>query len=114
MPCDRLLLHIDLTCVTILFRQILVVAVRCGVGVQEDELSSAECLGYRSLQQRLCGDDGPLRDLSAWRVTIPRVSSHADPDNPRRTQLCYSIQVRRVDVLEGECACRVNVFNVGF
>ena len=52
--------------------------------VQEDELSSAECLGYRSLQQRLCGDDGPLRDLSAWRVTIPRVSSHADPENPRQ------------------------------
>ena len=74
--------------------------------VQEDELSSAECLGYRSLQQRLCGDDGPLRDLSAWRVTIPRVSSHVDPDNPRRTQLCYSIQVRRVDVMEGEFAPR--------
>ena len=45
---------------------------------------------------------GPLRDLSAWRVTIPNILAKPEPDNPRKYYQTFSIDVRRVDVLESE------------
>lgn len=45
-------------------------------------------------------DDGPLRDLSAWRVTIPEILPKPDPDNQRKSIFYFVIDVRRVDVLE--------------
>lgn len=47
-------------------------------------------------------DDGPLRDLSAWRVSIPEIVARPDPDNQRKTIYMFNIEVRRVDVLESE------------
>ena len=45
--------------------------------------------------------DGPLRDLSAWRVTVPEVLTMAEPENPNRCYYTYLVDIRRVDVLEG-------------
>ena len=56
-------------------------------------------LGYRSVQYKLW-EDGPLRDLSAWRVTIPEILVKQDPENPKRNIHPFRIEVRRVDVLE--------------
>lgn len=47
-------------------------------------------------------DDGPLRDLSAWRVSIPEIVARPDPDNQRKTVYMFNIEVRRVDVLEND------------
>jgi hypothetical protein len=49
----------------------------------------------------LVGDDEPVRDLSAWRVTIPRIMSKRDPDNLRKQFFVFCIDVRRIDVTEG-------------
>ena len=46
-------------------------------------------------------DNSNLRNLSAWRLTIPNVTAQTDPENPKRQQYFYSVQVRRVDVVEG-------------
>jgi hypothetical protein len=46
-------------------------------------------------------DDSLLRDLSAWRVTIPALVAKPDPDNPKRHLHSFVIDIRRVDVLEG-------------
>ena len=46
--------------------------------------------------------DGPLRDLSAWRVMVPEVLVKAEPENPNRCYYTYLVDVRRVDVIEGE------------
>jgi len=40
-------------------------------------------------------------DLSAWRVTIPKIRRKPEPDNPRKDVLVFCIQVHRVDVTEG-------------
>jgi len=47
-------------------------------------------------------DDRPLKDLSAWRVTIPEILTKSDPDNPKREIHYFVVEVRRVDVLESE------------
>lgn len=47
-------------------------------------------------------NDGPLRDLSAWRVTIPDIVAKPDPDNPKKMICMFHIEVRRVDVLESQ------------
>lgn len=47
-------------------------------------------------------NDGPLRDLSAWRVTIPDIVAKPDPDNPKKMISMFHIEVRRVDVLEND------------
>ncbi|XP_076459987.1 sorting nexin-14-like isoform X3 [Babylonia areolata] len=47
-------------------------------------------------------------DLSSWRVTIPRTGVRPDPDNPRKHYYVFIIDVRRVDVQEGDrekCSC---------
>jgi len=48
--------------------------------------------------------DSPLRNLSAWRVSIPEVQLKPDPDNPKKTIFVFAIEVRRVDVLESTYA----------
>ncbi|KAK2154419.1 hypothetical protein LSH36_269g07049 [Paralvinella palmiformis] len=47
-------------------------------------------------------DDRPLKDLSAWRVTIPEILTKSDPDNPKREIHYFVVEVRRVDVLEND------------
>ncbi|GFO18602.1 sorting nexin-14 [Plakobranchus ocellatus] len=52
-----------------------------------------------------CGQesgDCSLHDLSSWRVTIPRIGARPDPDNPRKQYFVFIIDVRRVDVREGD------------
>ncbi|KAI0214870.1 Sorting nexin-14 [Lamellibrachia satsuma] len=46
--------------------------------------------------------DGPLRDLSAWRVMVPEVLVKAEPENPNRCYYTYLVDVRRVDVIEDD------------
>ena len=41
-----------------------------------------------------------LRDLSAWRITIPRVESVQEPETKKRYHV-FVIDVRRLDTLEG-------------
>jgi len=48
------------------------------------------------------GDDEPMRDLSAWRVTIPRIMSKRDAENLRKQIFVFCIDIRRVDVVEGK------------
>ena len=47
------------------------------------------------------GDGEPISDLSAWRVTIPRIMSTRDSENRRKQVFLFCIEVRRVDVVEG-------------
>ncbi|ELT98993.1 hypothetical protein CAPTEDRAFT_203562 [Capitella teleta] len=47
-------------------------------------------------------DDSLLRDLSAWRVTIPALVAKPDPDYPKRHLHSFVVDVRRVDVLEDD------------
>jgi len=42
-----------------------------------------------------------LCDLSAWRVTIPKIRAKPEPDNPRKQMFIFCIEVRRVDITEG-------------
>ena len=49
--------------------------------------------------------DGPLRDLSAWRITIPVIvpkPDPSDPDNQKKNNFAFSIEIHRVDVLESQ------------
>ena len=64
-------------------------------------------MGYRSVQYKMW-EDGPLRDLSAWRLTIPKIVLKPDPDNLRKNIHVFVIEVRRVDVLESKCNAVVN------
>ena len=57
--------------------------------------------GGRGLRR---GWEGPLHDLSAWRVTVPELIAAPEPDNPRRSYAAFLVEVRRVDVLESTCA----------
>ena len=45
--------------------------------------------------------DNPLRDLSAWRVTVPGVIGQPEYDNPKKLFYSYLIDIRRVDIMEG-------------
>lgn len=45
---------------------------------------------------------GPKHDLSAWRVTIPEIASLPEPENPKKFYHTFSVEVRRVDVLESK------------
>jgi sorting nexin-14 len=47
-----------------------------------------------------CDDESHLRDLSAWRVTIPKIKTKPEPDNPRKHVFVFCIQVHRLDVVE--------------
>jgi len=53
-------------------------------GVPNDEMSS----------DKLC-------DLSAWRVTIPKIRGKPELDNPRKHVFVFCIEVHRVDITEG-------------
>ena len=57
------------------------------VGVPSDEMSA----------DKLC-------DLSAWRVTIPKIRMKPEPDNPRKHVFVFCIEVHRVDITEGMSA----------
>ena len=46
-----------------------------------------------------------LCDLSAWRVTIPKIRMKPEPDNLRKQVFVFCIEVHRVDITEGECVC---------
>lgn len=52
---------------------------------------------YRTLD-----DGGPLRDLSAWRVSIPQIVPKPDPENNRKNIFVFEIEIRRIDVLEND------------
>lgn len=39
-----------------------------------------------------------LCDLSAWRVTIPKIRAKPELDNPRKHVFVFCIQVHRVDI----------------
>ncbi|XP_074646069.1 sorting nexin-14-like [Tubulanus polymorphus] len=42
----------------------------------------------------------PMHDLSAWRVNIPCIETSPDPENLKKVIHMFSIEVRRLDVLE--------------
>jgi len=45
-----------------------------------------------------------LCDLSAWRVTIPKIRAKPELlDNPRKHMFVFCIEVHRVDITEGVC-----------
>ncbi|CAL1530450.1 unnamed protein product [Lymnaea stagnalis] len=46
--------------------------------------------------------DQSLHDLTSWRVTIPRIGARPDPENPRKQYFVFIIDIRRLDVEEGE------------
>jgi hypothetical protein len=50
------------------------------------------------------GEGRTARNLSSWRVTIPRTGARPDPDNIRRQYYVFIIDVRRLDVMEGRCS----------
>ncbi|WAR03375.1 SNX14-like protein [Mya arenaria] len=41
-------------------------------------------------------------DLSTWRVTIPRLGNRPDPENNKKSFFVFIVDVRRVDVPDGE------------
>lgn len=43
-----------------------------------------------------------VRDLSSWRVTIPRTGARPDPDNLHKQYYVFIIDIRRLDVIEGD------------
>jgi len=42
-----------------------------------------------------------LCDLSAWRVSIPKIRAKPELDNPRKHVFVFCIEVHRVDITEG-------------
>ncbi|KAH9495459.1 Sorting nexin-14 [Bulinus truncatus] len=46
--------------------------------------------------------DHSLHDLSSWRVTIPRIGARPDPENPKKQFFVFIIDIRRLDIEEGE------------
>ncbi|BFZ02791.1 hypothetical protein BsWGS_05830 [Bradybaena similaris] len=47
-------------------------------------------------------NDHSLHDLTSWRVTIPRIGARPDPENPRKQYFVFIIDIRRLDVKEGD------------
>ncbi|KAL8561662.1 hypothetical protein ACOMHN_001394 [Nucella lapillus] len=61
-----------------------------------------------TLEPMYPGCDREAHDLSSWRVTIPRTGVRPDQDNIRKHYHVFIIDVRRVDVQEGDrskCSC---------
>ena len=62
----------------------------------QEEGSPSPGLGHGSGLE--CLASGNYRDLSAWRVTIPRIDYVPDPNNPRQMTHFFVIDVTRIDV----------------
>ena len=47
-------------------------------------------------------EDESMHDLTSWRVTVPRIGARPDPEHPKKQFFVFIIDVRSVDVAEGE------------
>ncbi|XP_012936262.1 sorting nexin-14 isoform X1 [Aplysia californica] len=54
------------------------------------------------LEDPVSEGDWSMNDLSSWRVTIPRIGARPDLENPRKQYFVFIVDVRRVDVGEGD------------
>ncbi|XP_064595473.1 sorting nexin-14-like isoform X2 [Liolophura sinensis] len=71
-------------------------------GSLEDEIPDS------MFEETMVYDDSPVRDLSAWRVTIPRIGARPDPDNMKKQFFVYIIDVRRIDTGEDDLTQKNN------
>jgi len=53
-----------------------------------------------------------LCDLTAWRVTIPKIRAKPEPDNQRKHLFVFCIEVHRVDITEGVLSVSAQVLVV--
>ncbi|CAH1794558.1 unnamed protein product [Owenia fusiformis] len=65
---------------------------------EPDGVSIASGMTEDEVPVAMIEDDGPLRDLSTWRVSIPHVEGRLEPDNPKKQFYVFVIEVNRVDV----------------
>ncbi|XP_059174499.1 sorting nexin-14-like isoform X2 [Physella acuta] len=72
------------------------------VGVDGISLNSLTPSIEEELEETLTSGDHSMHDLSSWRVTIPRIGARPDPENPRKQYFVFIIDIRRLDIEEGE------------
>ena len=83
------LLHMNVYLFTVIFIQFQ------STSSQEDNVSEDSVELFHHLEPP---------DLSTWRVTIPRIGARPDPENPKKQFFVFIIDVRRVDVSNGNAS----------
>ncbi|XP_055877847.1 sorting nexin-14-like isoform X3 [Biomphalaria glabrata] len=71
-------------------------------GMSLNSVSQPSVCVEEELEDSSLDCDHSMHDLSSWRVTIPRIGARPDPENPRKQYFVFIIDIRRLDVEEGE------------